>query len=181
MHGKTNIALCYLYNNWNIFRCQDKIQINVRTEFRTFYMMLLKRGRKMQEADRMAIAQNQRDLFVPNYPPGRWEWCQKCGAWSPPGDCPRCLKREERLQMLQPYLGKYLEIWLEGLKDRTGFLLEGYQARRDRLLREGDLRGLLAMEQAEEEFVDQIAREKKTGTGYHGPALSCQHSFAKKF
>ena len=107
----------------------------------------------MQEADRMAIAQNQRDRFVPHSPPGRWDWCPKCGRWSPPGECPHCQKREKRLQMMQSHMGEYLESWLAGIKDRDEFLLEGYRARRERLLREGDFWGLLAMEQAEEEFV----------------------------
>lgn len=109
----------------------------------------------------MAEAQNQWDAFVPYDPPGRWDWCPQCGMWRPPGECPGCQKREERLRLIRPYLQEYLEAWLKGIQDPVGFLLEGYRARRERLLQEGNIQGLLAMEQAEEEFAASV--EKRTG------------------
>lgn len=109
----------------------------------------------MKERERMTAAQIQRDGYVPYSPPGRWDWCPRCGGWTPPGECPHCRRREERLRVIRPRLGEYLAEWLAGIRDPVGFLLEGYRARRERYLREGNFLGLLAMEQAEEEFAAQ--------------------------
>lgn len=97
----------------------------------------------MIEREKMAVAQISRDDFVPG---------------SLPGECQACRRREEVLRVIRPHMGEYLENWLEGIGDRTGFLLEGYRARRQRYLREGNQLGLLAMEQAEREFVESLPK-----------------------
>lgn len=112
----------------------------------------------MTEETKMAAAQLSRDAFVPWNPPGKMGWCPQCGAWSSPGECEACRRREEVLRVIRPHIGEYLENWLEGIRDRTGFLLEGYRARRRRFLQEGDLMGLLAMEQAEREFAESLLK-----------------------
>lgn len=112
----------------------------------------------MIEREKMAVAQISRDDFVPGSPPGKMGWCPQCGAWSLPGECQACRRREEVLRVIRPHMGESLETWLEGIGDRTGFLLEGYRARRQRYLREGNQLGLLAMEQAEREFAESLPK-----------------------
>lgn len=112
----------------------------------------------MTEWEKMASAQLSRDDFVPWSPPGKMDWCPQCGAWSLLGECEACRRREEVLRVIRPHMEEYLEHWLAGIHDRTGFLLEGYRARRQRCLREGDLAGLLAMEQAEREFAESLPK-----------------------
>ena len=101
----------------------------------------------MIEREKMAVAQISRDDFVPGSPPGKMGWCPQCGAWSLPGECQACRRREEVLRVIRPHMGEYLETWLEG-----------YRARRQRYLREGNQLGLLAMEQAEREFAESLPK-----------------------
>ncbi len=117
----------------------------------------------MAQDSNMIWAQISRDNFVPEKSEGKGGWCPKCGEWKEKddGECSGCRKRKERWEAMQGHEETYLKKWLDECRDRKEILLQAYEQRRLELLKQGEWRGLLSMEQEEEEFAQQCKSNGK--------------------
>lgn len=115
----------------------------------------------MEKDDSFVWAQISRDNFVPEEPEGKWGWCPECGSWRKmETECERCRRREKRWEAMAGHEEEFLERWLAESRDRKQILLRAYEERRRKLLERGEWLAVEGMEQAEEEFAEEIRRKE---------------------